>query len=81
MRFGIDTFSLVVVGAAFILGQIRQIPAQVRFVIMGLACGAVAIYRFQMGADGFNLAVVGIAAFFALQNFVRAARYRSPPVG
>ena len=79
MHLGIDLFSMIVVGAAFILGQIRQIPAQVRFVIMGLACGVVAIYRFRMGADGFNLAVVIVAALFSLQNFVRAMRYRPPP--
>ena len=80
MRLGIDFFSLCVVGVAFILGQIRQIPARVRFVIMALACGTVAIYRFRMGADGFNLAVVAVAALFAVQNLVRAMRYQPPPV-
>lgn len=79
MRLGIDLFSLIVVGVAFILGQIRQIPARVRFVIMSAACGVVAVYRFQLGHEGFNLAVVLVAAAFCLQNLVRAMRYRPPP--
>ncbi len=80
MRFGVDLFSMCVIGGAFILGQIRQIPAQLRFVIMALACGVVAVYRFQMGSDTFNRAVALIAALFAIQNLVRAMRYRPPPV-
>ena len=79
-RLGVDLFSLCVIGTAFILSQIRQIPARLRFVIMAAACGVVAVYQFRKGAEGFNLAVCAVAAAFCLANLIRAMQYRPPPV-
>ena len=78
-RLGVDLFSLIVVGGAFILSQIRQIPARVRYVIMAVAFGVVAVYRYNLGAQGFNLAVVLIAVGFCVMNLVRAMRFVPPP--
>jgi hypothetical protein len=80
MRMGIDLFSLCVVGAAFILSQIRQIPAQLRYFILAAAFAVVAVYRFRRGADKLDFAVVAVAGIFCLMNLVKGMRYRPPPV-
>jgi hypothetical protein len=76
---GIDFVALAIVGAALVLGQIRQIPAAVRYFIMAAAFAIVAVYRLNQGfRDNFNLVVVGLCVVFAVQNVVKGLRYRGP---
>ena len=43
------------------------------------AFGVVAVYRYNLGAEGFNRAVVLVAVGFCVMNLVRAMRYVPPP--
>lgn len=77
-QIGIDFVALAIIGAAMVIGQIRQVPAQARYFIMAAAFGIVAVYRLRMGAVGFNLGVVVVCVIFAIMNVVRGLRYRGP---
>ncbi len=78
-RIGIDFVALCVIGAAMIIGNIRQIPPAVRFYVMAAAFGIVAVYRLNQGYhDKFNLLVVGVCVVFAINYAVKGLRYRGP---
>lgn len=78
MRLGIDYVALCVIGAAMILGQVRQIPARVRYFVMAAAFAIVAVYRLQHGAVGFNLGIVAVCAVFCLGYVVKGLRHANP---
>lgn len=78
MQVGIDFVALCVIGAAMVIGQIKQIPVQVRYFVMAGAFAIVAVYRLNQGAVGLNLAIVAACVIFAIANVVRALRYRNP---
>lgn len=76
---GIDFVALCVIGAAMVIGQIRQIPGTVRYIIMSVAFAIVAIYRLNQGyRDNFNLAIVAVCVIFCLSYLVKGIRYRNP---
>jgi len=77
-RIGIDFVALCVIGAAMIFGQIRQVPAQVRYFVMAAAFAIVAVYRLKQGAVGFNLAIVVVCGIFCVSYLVKALRYKNP---
>ena len=79
-RIGIDFVALCVIGAAMIIGNIRQIPPAVRFYVMSAAFAIVAVYRLnnQGYHDKFNLLVVGVCVVFAINYAVKGLRYRNP---
>ncbi len=78
MSVGIDFVALCVIGAALIFGQIRQVPAQLRYFVMAAAFAIVALYRLRQGAVGFNLAIVVISAVFCVTYLVKGLRYKNP---
>lgn len=78
MQVGIDFVALAIIGAAMVVGQIRQIPAQFRYFIMAAAFAIVAVYRLRGGAVGFNMGIVIACVIFAIINVVRGLRYRGP---
>jgi hypothetical protein len=79
MNVGIDWVALCVIGAAMVIGQIRQIPGQVRYFILAGAFTVVAVYRLNQGfRDNFNLAMVALCAIFAVNYVIKGIRYRRP---
>lgn len=78
MQLGIDFVALCVIGAALIFGQIRQVPARLRYFVMAAAFAIVAAYRLQQGAVGFNLAIVGVCAVFCVTYVVKGLRHHNP---
>ncbi|GEM_PF-3469411 len=75
---GIDPVALVVVGIAFVIGQIRTVPPAVRYFVMGAALGFVGVYRLTQGyRDTVNLVIIGICLALAVWNVVKGLRYRS----
>lgn len=76
MRLGIDYVSLALFLVAFVISQIRTLSLKVRYLVVAASCGAIAAYRLKMGAQGVNLAFVGVAAVLAVMYLVRA--FRSP---
>ena len=78
-NIGIDWVALCVIGAAMVIGQIRQIPAAARYYVMAAAFGIVGVYRYNNTyRDTFNLAVVVLCVVFAIQYVVKGLRYRNP---
>ena len=82
MRLGVDFVALAIVGAAFIFGQIRTVPAKLRFFVMAAAFGIVAGWRFKNGgfSNQVNILVIGLSIAFCLNYLVKGLRYRPPPV-
>ena len=78
MNVGIDFVALCVIGVAMIIGQIRQVPAKVRYFVMAAAFAIVGVYRLNQGAVGFNLAVVAGCAIFCVTYLVKGLRYQNP---
>ena len=79
MNVGIDFVALAVIGAAMVIGQIRQVPPAIRFYVMAVAFAIVAVYRLNQGfRDTFNLAIIGLCVIFAVNYVVKGLRYRSP---
>jgi len=76
---GIDFVALCVIGAAMVIGQIRQIPPAIRYYVMAAAFAIVAVYRLNQGfRDNFNLAIVALCAIFCVNYLVKGLRYRNP---
>lgn len=79
MGVAIDFVALAVIGTAMVIGQIRQIPGTVRYLVMAAAFAIVAVYRLSQGyRDPFNLAIIGLCVVFCLNYGVKAMRYRNP---
>ena len=79
MRYGIDLFALAVIGGAMVFGNIRQIPARLRFWVMSAAFGVVAVYHLRLNPQGFNLAMTVLAFIFCGYYAFKALKYRAPP--
>jgi hypothetical protein len=77
MGIGIDWVAAGILLVAFVVSQIRAVPASLRYVVIAVACAAIAIYRLRMGAEGFNLAFVILAAALAVYYLARAFNTRT----
>ncbi|MBX7097882.1 MAG: hypothetical protein K1X89_09230 [Myxococcaceae bacterium] len=79
-RIGIDWVSAGVFLVATVISQIRVIPANLRYFVLAGACGAIAMYRFRIGAEGMNLGFVllaaGLAVFYAVKGIGAGNRVR-----
>jgi|GEM_PF-6761463 hypothetical protein len=71
---GIDWVAVVILGAAFIFSNVRQVPMTVRNWVFAIACFAVAGIRVARGVQGANLIFVIIAAAIGVQYAMRAIR-------
>lgn len=74
MSIGIDWVSAAILGAAFLLSMVRAVPARVRLWVTAAACFAVAGWRLHLGADRFNLLLVGLIAVVGVTYAVQAIR-------
>ncbi len=71
---GIDWVSAAILLVGYGLSNFGTSSLKFRNLAMAVACLAVAGYRFSLGAQGLNLAMVGLAAVFGVMYLVRAFR-------
>ena len=72
MKLGVDWVSMAILLAAYVFSRIPGVNARVGNGALAGACAIIAGYRFRMGAVGFNLVMVGVAAAFCLYYLSRA---------
>lgn len=74
MRLGIDWVSAGIFLVAFVLAQIRSIPAWIRYAGLSGACALIGLLRLRTVGVGANKLFVGLALGFAVLYGVRAMR-------
>ncbi len=74
MQVGIDWVSLGIFLVAYVISQIRTVPLRVRYAVLSVALGIIAVYRLRLSAVGINLVFSGIAAALCLFYAYRAVK-------